>query len=108
MRRATSFPTVNWLPLLYPENKEPEYIFERMGPSLEKRLPFVAFRKPNEQLLTAIFQSNANLNTTKDFEDSGFVFAPFSLKEGVVLIQPDEIFQTHTQKYVFGRDWKRN
>ncbi|RIV46126.1 chorismate-binding protein [Flagellimonas pelagia] len=66
-----------------------------MGLGLEIGLPFVAFRKPNEQVLTAIFQSNANLNITKDFEDNGFVFAPFSLNEGVVLIQPDEVFQTH-------------
>ncbi len=45
----------------------------------------------------AIFQSNADLNTTTDFSENGFVFAPFSLEEGVILIRPDECYQSKVQ-----------
>ncbi len=66
-----------------------------MGSSLEKGLPFAVYRKPEEDMLTAVFQLDASLHTTCDFDDSGFIFAPFSLEEGIVLIHPDEVFQTN-------------
>jgi len=61
---------------------------------LENERPCAMYRKPNEEVVTAIFQSNNELYTTKDFLEIGFVFAPFSLEEGVVLIRPDECYRS--------------
>lgn len=46
--------------------------------NLEKKLPFCAYKKPNQQLVTIVTQKNNNLNILKDFNQSGFVFAPFN------------------------------
>lgn len=44
---------------------------------LEAQLPFVIYRKPNEEEITGFFQRNDTLFATENFETSGFVFAPF-------------------------------
>ncbi|UII76043.1 chorismate-binding protein [Flagellimonas sp. HMM57] len=54
-------------------------------------LPFSIYRKPSENEVKGIFQSTPNLNFTLNFEESGFVFAPFDLNDNAVLIKPDEI-----------------
>ncbi|MEZ4811324.1 MAG: chorismate-binding protein [Allomuricauda sp.] len=63
-----------------------------MNSCLEGNLPFVMYRKPMEQEVVGIFQADDKLHKTMDFEERGFVFAPFNLSEGGILIRPDEIF----------------
>jgi isochorismate synthases len=84
--------------LHYPENKDSQYIFDRIGSCLEHGLPFVIYRKPNEVSVIAIFQSNADLNIITDFSETGFVFAPFSMEEGVILIRPDKCYQFNVEE----------
>lgn len=42
-----------------------------------KRLPFVAYRKPNSDEVKSMLQHNAQLHRLNDFSEKGFVFAPF-------------------------------
>jgi len=58
-----------------------------------KNLPFVVYRKPKDQTVRAIFQKNAQLLTTHNFEETGFVFAPFDANNLSVLIPIDAIFE---------------
>lgn len=53
--------------------------------SVTEKTPFVAYRKPNETHVKAIFQKNDFLQKTDDFTQKGFVFSPFSLKNDAIL-----------------------
>ena len=64
-------------------------IFEILRKHYEQKLPFVAYRKPEEQEGTAFFQRNAELFTTSDFSETGFIFAPFDEHKKAILI-PEE------------------
>ncbi len=57
-------------------------------------LPFVLYRKPNEQNITGLFQNDIRLHHTKDFSEPGFVFSPFDTDKPSVLLLPDEIDRT--------------
>ncbi|GAA4946017.1 chorismate-binding protein [Algibacter agarivorans] len=63
--------------------------FERIGSHFHNQLPFVAYRKPNQDNLSARLQSNDNLHFTEDFTEKGFVFSPFDDAEKTVLIPSD-------------------
>ena len=86
----------------YPKNKEFHTLLDKVDSCLDQELPFVIYRKPQENLVTAIFQSNDSLNFTKDFTETGFVFAPFVFDDNAVLIKADEattaIFEADKQK----------
>ncbi|OGS71430.1 MAG: hypothetical protein A3F91_04795 [Flavobacteria bacterium RIFCSPLOWO2_12_FULL_35_11] len=47
--------------------------------------PFVVFRKPDEDLVTAFVQRTQELRELKSYKESGFVFAPFGSGEKKVL-----------------------
>ncbi|GLU44992.1 isochorismate synthase [Allomuricauda sp. NBRC 101325] len=76
----------------YPENKSVEDLFHKIEECFEAKLPFVIYRKPQENKLTAVFQQTKDLHFVKDFKERGFVFAPFTPYEGQVLIQPDSVW----------------
>lgn len=63
--------------------------FERIEAHFLDELPFVVYRKPNQQNLSARLQSNTDLNFTEDFTEKGFVFSPFDDAEKTVLIPDD-------------------
>lgn len=46
--------------------------------ALNAQMPFVVFRKPNENSLQGYFQTNTELHELNSFEQAGFVFAPFN------------------------------
>lgn len=52
-------------------------VFKEITTSLEKQLPFVVYRKPKATAITGFFQKNDKVYYTKDYSESGFVFAPF-------------------------------
>ena len=68
-----------------PEN----VIFERLRKHYDQNLPLVAYRKPETSTGTAFFQRKDQLHTTKEFSESGFVFAPFDDEKPAILI-PEE------------------
>ncbi|RUA12413.1 MAG: isochorismate synthase [Flavobacteriia bacterium] len=74
----------------YPENKELQYLFGKVENQLKNDLPFAIYRKPEQEELVGVFQMDKELRFT-NFQDRGFVFAPFDLTKGAVLIRPDEI-----------------
>ncbi|MDN3666901.1 chorismate-binding protein [Algibacter miyuki] len=59
---------------------------ERIDSHYNAGLPFVAYRKPNENKLNALLQNSDNLEVIKDFTEKGFVFSPFDDSETSVLI----------------------
>lgn len=63
-----------------------EELLKKLNLQFTQSLPFVVYRKPNTEEVIAIFQSTAELYTTKQFNETGFVFAPFDSNGTVILI----------------------
>lgn len=66
-----------------------EGFFQSLQEQLDNKQPFVAYRKPGT-VVTAFLQKDETLHITKDFSESGFVFAPFDDQKDAVLIPADE------------------
>ena len=65
--------------------KEIDTFFNEITGVYNSNLPFVVFRKPNEELVTAYIQNSKELYHLNSFNEQGFVFAPFSKKGKKVL-----------------------
>lgn len=52
-------------------------ILEKATKQLGQNLPFVLYKKPNNSIITGLFQHNDNLFSANDFTEKGFVFASF-------------------------------
>lgn len=52
-------------------------IFKKIQKQHELELPFVVFCKPNSEIIVGLFQKNNILHFLENFEEKGFVFAPF-------------------------------
>ncbi len=61
-------------------------ILNKITTALETNLPFVVYNKPNSDKVFGFFQVDDELHLAKDFNESGFIFAPFDDREGAVLI----------------------
>ncbi len=68
-----------------------EEFFDKLRLQLEKKLPFVAYKKPSTGpgIIKAFLQSNSKIYKTQDFSESGFVFAPFDATNPKFLIPAD-------------------
>lgn len=63
---------------------------EVFGKILESKLPFVLYKKPEEEDVYGLMQKDVNIWFVQDFDkDQGFVFSPFDKKEEKVLIKSD-------------------
>jgi len=58
----------------------------KLNNAFKKRLPFVAYKWPNKNVYTLLIQKNDDLNFAKDFNQVGFIFAPFKKTEKTILI----------------------
>lgn len=67
------------------------------------KLPFVVYRKPNEESVAAIFQKDNELRYITDYTETGFVFAPFDADRPTILLRPDEM---HRASYSPNSDTK--
>ncbi len=74
-----------------PKNKEFRALLDKVASHGSSGLPFVIYRKPKENQVTAIFQSNDSLNHSTHFKEKGFVFAPFSFENQAILINADDV-----------------
>ncbi len=67
--------------------------FQSLEEHFEDDLPFVVYRKPSEDKVSAHLQEDTILHPIKDFKESGFVFAPFNSEDSafakMVLIPSD-------------------
>lgn len=52
-------------------------VFDKVNRHKKQNLPFVLYRKPNSKTVVGIFQENDHLYFSKNFQEKGFVFAPF-------------------------------
>jgi isochorismate synthase len=70
--------------------------FKSIETQYQAKLPFVAYRKPNENGINALLQKTEDLIYTEDFNEKGFVFSPFDNRERSVLMPLDvsELFKT--------------
>ncbi|WP_066217893.1 chorismate-binding protein [Formosa haliotis] len=64
----------------------PSDFFEYLVNQFQNTLPFVAYRKPNENRITVLCQQDDELYITKDLSESGFVFAPFDDTLDMILL----------------------
>lgn len=65
-------------------------IFSNIKEALDKQLPFVTYRKPNTSKTRGWFQQNDNLITSENYNESGFIFAPFDSKKKAILIPKNQ------------------
>lgn len=56
----------------------------------QSKAPFVVFRKPDEDLVTAFVQRTKELYELKSYDEVGFVFAPFNSQEKKIMFPFDE------------------
>jgi len=70
--------------------------FKRIEAHFKNQLPFVVYRKPNQENGIGRLQINTDLNFTENFTEKGFVFSPFDDSEKTVLIPEDtsEVIRT--------------
>ncbi len=63
-----------------------DQFFEHIQNQFDKKLPFVAYKKPDTSVVKGVLQSDAVIHTSVDFTESGFVFAPFDAENEAFLI----------------------
>ncbi len=63
-----------------------EDFFETIQVQFSNKLPFVAYRKPNDSSLKALLQVDKSLNFAINYTESGFVFSPFDDTHASILI----------------------
>ncbi len=59
---------------------------EILNAHYEKEFPFVVYSKPNELKVKALLQDDKELHYTENFEEQGFVFAPFDIRKKAIII----------------------
>ncbi|WP_150451804.1 chorismate-binding protein [Arenibacter lacus] len=67
-------------------------LLDRLSQQYVDELPFVAYRKPQEERVNLLLQNNSELHHVVDYEESGFVFAPFNSNEKAILLKNDAYF----------------
>jgi isochorismate synthase len=66
-----------------------ELILDKAKNQFEQNLPFVIYKKPNDNAIIGLFQRNDTLFEVNDFTEKGFVFASFD-RNKIVLIPENE------------------
>ncbi|MDT0649571.1 chorismate-binding protein [Autumnicola edwardsiae] len=83
--------------------------FTILEEQLDKKFPFVAYRKPMEEgkreETKALLQQDAITHRVKDFSESGFIFAPFEEQKKALII-PSEASKEISTEYIFEEDHK--
>ena len=73
------------------ENLALTAILKKANHQLKVELPFVLYNKPYSNQLIGLFQKNDSLHFVEDFEEVGFVFAPFNGKKVFIPENQSEI-----------------
>lgn len=85
-----------------------EDFFECLRSQYHKQLPFVAYQCPNENSLKGFLQNTDELYYTSDFNEKGFVFAPFKDIQKTILFPLEQSNRITTQGYLVGRHIANN
>lgn len=80
--------------------------FERLTRHYDAKLPFVVYSRPINSIIKCWLQEDDTLHKSNAFEESGFVFSPFDLKQSAIVLPQDncehhvlEIGQLKTEAY---------
>lgn len=60
---------------------------------INQELPFVLYKEPGSQIVKAVLQRDSAINQVDNFNEKGFVFAPFLNNSKPVLIRPDQFLE---------------
>lgn len=61
-------------------------LLDTVSAQLDASLPFVIYRKPKAAIVKALLQEDDTLHHAVNFEETGFVFAPFDTAQASILI----------------------
>ncbi|GLB50476.1 chorismate-binding protein [Neptunitalea lumnitzerae] len=67
-----------------------DIFFSNLKEQYTLELPFVVYRKPNASEVTAFLQKDSTINYVSDFQEKGFVFAPFNTAEKPILFKEED------------------
>lgn len=67
------------------ETADWKHLLEKAQQQYLQDLPFVLYSKPKSKKVVGVFQNNDHLYLTRDFDEKGFVFAPFEGNNVVLL-----------------------
>lgn len=83
-------------------------IFNKVRDSFRLELPFTVYRKPNSNRISGFFMKDDDLNYSINFNESGFIFAPFNWNEKAILfpIEKAEFFAEEID--IVSIDFKRS
>tara|TARA_R110002072_G_scaffold39460_1_gene113198 strand:+ start:338 stop:1405 length:1068 start_codon:yes stop_codon:yes gene_type:complete len=65
-------------------------IFKKITQFYGNNLPFVVYRKPNQNEISGFFMQDDSLFFTDNFSETGFVFAPFNVDEKTILFPSEK------------------
>ena len=65
-------------------------LFDKIKTHYFSKLPFVAYHKPNTDNVSAFFMEDIALSFVSNFEEKGFVFAPFSSDEKAIIFSEEK------------------
>ncbi|CAM4128567.1 chorismate-binding protein [Gillisia limnaea] len=89
-----------------------EEFFDKLRFQLEKKLPFVAYKKPSTPTgeIKAFLQSNSETYKILNFSESGFVFAPFAANKPKFLIPAaqSEFLETNIDLSEIDKDFRNS
>ena len=85
-----------------------EDFFQRITTQFNTQLPFVIYRKPNDEKISGRLQNNDNLYFTENFTEKGFVFSPFDEFEKTILIPVENSQSISTQNTFFKEKLNQN
>lgn len=75
-----------------------EVFFDRLKEQQEKKLPFVVYNASSikQGFIKAFFQHSAEVHTTENFTETGFVFSPFDIAKETILFSTEncEVLET--------------
>ena len=67
-----------------------EAFIDRLHNQYQSQLPFIVYSLPHKIEVKAMFQYNAELYQTREYTESGFVFAPFNSANPSILIPSEQ------------------
>lgn len=81
-----------------PKSKKHTRLLEILKGQQHKKLPYVLFKKPNAQVVTALLQKDTGLDASLDLSRPGFLMAPFHREDAnPVFLRADELYESPYQ-----------
>lgn len=75
-----------------------QQLLQRIQKQLSEEKPLVVYRKPGQKMVKGIFQSDTTIHYCSDFNETGFVFAPFDEIDLGILMPLDEVVEAQFEQ----------